>query len=77
MTKTNQNKINKIMKAIRTSKGRFFGLYTKAGEALNAQFVSESPSYVTVYDRNAKNKRKFAKTSLNGLKLQGSKIGSV
>ena len=74
MTKTQQNK---IMKAIRNSKGRFFGLYTKGGEALNAQFVAETPQYVTVYDRNAKLKRKFAKTSLNGLKLQGSKIGSV
>ena len=74
MNKTQQNK---IMKAIRTSKGRFFGLYTKAGEALNAQFVSESPSYVIVYDRNAKNKRKLAKTSLYGLKLREVKIGAV
>jgi hypothetical protein len=74
MTNTKQNK---IMKAIRNSKGRFFGLYTKSGEALNAQFVAESPQYVTVFDRNAKTKRKFAKTSLNGLRLQGSKIGSV
>jgi len=74
MNKTQQNK---IVKAIRNSKGRFFGLYTKAGEALNAQFVAESPQYVTVFDRNARTKRKFAKTSLNGLRLQGSKIGSV
>ena len=74
MNKTQQNK---IMKAIRTSKGRFFGLYTKAGEAVNAQFVSESPLYVTVYDRNAKNTRKFAKASLKGLSLQGQKIGAV
>ena len=72
MTKTKQNK---IMKAIRGSKGRFFGLYTKSGEALNAQFVSESPSYVTVYDRNAKDQRKLAKTSLRGLKLREIKIG--
>tara|TARA_R110000772_G_scaffold117012_3_gene222314 strand:+ start:1587 stop:1814 length:228 start_codon:yes stop_codon:yes gene_type:complete len=74
MTKTQQNK---IMKAIRSSKGRFFGLYTKAGEALNAQFVSESSQYVTVYDRNAKDRRKFAKTSLSGLKLSDVKIGAV
>ena len=74
MNKTQQNK---IMKAIRSSKGRFFGLYTKAGDAINAQFVSESPAYVTVYDRNNGYKRKFAKTSLNGLKLQGERIGSV
>lgn len=74
MTKTQQNK---IMKAIRSSKGRFFGLYTKTGEALNAQFVSESSQYVTVYDRNAKDRRKFAKTSLSGLKLSDVKIGAV
>lgn len=37
MTKAKQNK---IMTEIRNSKGRFFGLYTKAGEALNAQFVA-------------------------------------
>jgi len=74
MTNTKQNK---IMKAIRTSKGRFFGLYTKAGEALNAQFVSESSQYVTVYDRNAKDQRKLAKTSLTGLKLSDVKIGSI
>ena len=70
-------KQNKIMKAIRNSKGRFFGLYTKAGEALNAQFVAESPSYVTVYDRNAKYKRKLAKTSLTGLKFSDVKIGVI
>tara|TARA_R110000803_G_scaffold59174_1_gene117640 strand:+ start:4598 stop:4822 length:225 start_codon:yes stop_codon:yes gene_type:complete len=70
-------KQNKIMKAIRNSKGRFFGLYTKAGEALNAQFVSESPQYVVVYDRNKKTSRKLAKTSLSGLKLREVKIGSV
>lgn len=74
MTKAKQNK---IMTAIRNSKGRFFGLYTKSGEALNAQFVAESPQYVTVYDRNAKAKRKLAKTSLSGLKLREVKIGSA
>ena len=74
MDKTKQNK---IMTAIRSSKGRFFGLYTKSGETLNAQFVAESPQYVTVYDRNAMNKRKFAKTSLHGLKLRDTKIGNV
>ena len=74
MTKTKQNK---IMTAIRSSKGRFFGLYTKSGEAINAQFVTESPQYVTVYDRNSKSKRKLAKTSLYGLNLREVKIGAV
>lgn len=74
MTKTKQNK---IMTAIRNSKGRFFGLYTKTGEALNAQFVSESPAYVVVYDRNRSVNRKLAKTSLSGIKLSNVKIGSI
>lgn len=74
MTTTKQNK---IMRAIRNSKGRFFGLYTKAGEALNAQFVSESPAYITVFDRNRSANRKLAKTSLSGIKLSEVKIGAV
>lgn len=65
------------MKAIRTSGGRFFGLYTKAGEAINAQFVSETPSYVNVWDRNHNELRKLAKSSVTGLRLQGQRIGSV
>ena len=74
MNKTQQNK---IMKAIRSSKGRFFGLYTKAGESINAQFISESPSYVTVFDRNNRVNRKFAKTSLSALRLKNQRIGTV
>lgn len=70
-------KTNRIMNAIRKSKGRFFGLYTKTGGAVNAQLVSESPSYVTVYDRNQNRNRKFAKTSLSGLRLEGKRIGVV
>jgi hypothetical protein len=66
-----------IMKVIRNSKGRFFGLYTKGGESINAQFVSESPYYVTVYDRNAKTKRKIAKKSLNYLSTQGKRVGAL
>jgi len=73
----NNTKQNKIMTAIRSSKGRFFGLYTKKGESINAQFVSESPSYVTVYDRNNKEKRKLAKASLSALRLKNKRIGVV
>jgi len=68
---------NKIMKAIRSTKGRFFGLYTKHGSSINAQFVSESPSYVVVYDRNNKENKKLAKSSISGLRTKGVKIGSV
>lgn len=73
----NKTKQNKIMKAIRSSKGRFFGLYTKSGDAINAQFVSESPAYVTVYDRNNGYKRKLAKTSLSGVRLSETVIGAA
>jgi len=66
MNTTNQNK---IVRAMRNSRGRFFGLTTKAGDSINAQFISESPSYVTVYDRNRSSQRKLAKSSLTGLSM--------
>lgn len=68
------NKTNRIVKAISTSKGRFFGLTTQQGETLNAQFVRETPKYVVVRDRNAKEIRKFAKTSLKTLSMGKTKI---
>ena len=71
----NKTKQKNIVKAILGTKGRFFGLYTKNGESVNAQFVSESPSYVTVYDRNRSVNRKFAKTSLTGFRLGSQTIG--
>lgn len=49
---------------IRNSKGRFFGLRTTAGEVINAQFRSETDSYISVYDRNNYRNRKLAKTSI-------------
>lgn len=61
-------KLNKIqisaLNTIRNSKGRFFGLYTKQGEAINAQFRGETDSYLDVYDRNNYRNRRIAKTSL-------------
>ncbi len=68
------NKTNRIVKAISASKGRFFGLTTQQGETLNAQFVRETPKYVVVRDRNAKEIRKFAKTSLKTLSMGKTKI---
>ncbi len=59
MTKTQ----TQTLQAIRETKGRFFGLTTKNG-VYNAQFRGETPSYVTIYDRNARKMRKFAKASL-------------
>ena len=68
------NKTNSIVKAISASKGRFFGLTTRQGETLNAQFVRETPKYVVVRDRNAKRTRKFAKTSLQKLSMGQTQI---
>ena len=62
-------KVNRIVNTMKKSGGRFFGLRTKQGESYNAQFVNETPSYVIIHDRNAGVRRKFAKTSLTGLKM--------
>ena len=67
-------KQNRIVKAINASAGRFFGLTTKQGEILNAQFVRQTPNYVIVRDRNAGEQRKFAKTSLAGFSLGATRI---
>ena len=65
------------MKAIRSSRGRFFGLYTTQGEALNAQLMGETDNYVNVYDRNAGVDRKLAKTSICGVRLAEQNFGKV
>ena len=62
-----------VLKAIRDSKGRFFGLYTKQGESLNAQLQSETDKTIAVYDRNYNQTRRFSKTSITGVR-SGSKI---
>ena len=67
-------KVNNIVKAMPSSRGRFFGLTTKQGETLNAQFVTATPKYVVVRDRNAQETRKFAKTSLKSLSMGSIKI---
>jgi len=67
-------KTNRIVKAISASRGRFFGLTTRQGETLNAQFVRETPQYVVVRDRNAQQTRKFAKTSLKKLSMGATQI---
>ena len=65
------NKQRSALNAIRQFRGRFFGLYTTQGEAINSQFVSESPAYITVYDRNGGYERKLAKTSIQAVTLNG------
>ena len=64
----------RIEKAISASRGRFFGLTTRQGETLNAQFVRETPHYVVVRDRNAQKTRKFAKSSLSKFSMGKTKI---
>ena len=65
------------MRAIRNTRGRFFGLYTTQGESLNAQLMGETDNYVQVYDRNAGVDRKLAKTSICGVRLAQQKFGRV
>ena len=67
---------DRILSAIRNSRGRFFGLRTKNGDSINAQFVSESPSYVVVYDRNRYENRKLAKSTLSGISMGRVKVGA-
>jgi hypothetical protein len=68
---------NRVIKAIRNTKGRFFGLYTSQGETLNAQLMGESNNYVQVYDRNAGIDRKFAKASICGVRVAEQNFGRV
>ena len=63
MKQLNKKQIS-TLNSIRNSKGRFFGLYTKQGEAINAQFRGETDEYVNVYDRNNKRTRRIAKSSI-------------
>lgn len=68
MKQLNNNQ-RRAVTAMRNSGGRFFGLYTTQGEAINAQFRSDSPRYVEVYDRNNFQTRKLAKTSIARVSL--------
>ena len=63
--KNTSEQTNNLFTRIENSKGRFFGLYLKNGDIVNAQFRNSTSSYITVYDRNAKTARKFKKTSKN------------
>ena len=67
----------RVMKAIRNSRGRFFGLYTSQGESVNAQLMGETDNYVKVYDRNAGVNRELAKTSICGVRLAEQSFGKV
>jgi hypothetical protein len=66
---------DKIVTAMRTSRGRFFGLHTTAGEKMNAQFCYDTPKTVVVYDRNNFRHRRLSKSSLLRLGMGDVQIG--
>ena len=68
---------NSILKAIRNSKGRFFGLYTKQGESLNARLESETDQTIVIYDRNFNRTRRFSKSSIAGVRSESHTFGRV
>ena len=65
-----QNKTSAVG-AMKQTKGRFFGLYLKSGEAINAQFRNETEKTVSVYDRNNNRKRVINKTSIDHIYTNG------
>ena len=62
--KNTSNPTTNLIQDIANTKGRFFGLYLRNGEVLNAQYRSQTDSYITVYDRSARSVRKLRKTSV-------------
>lgn len=64
--KLNQ-KQKSALKAMRETKGRFFGLSTVQGSVINAKFLGETDNYVTIYDNNNRTHRKLAKTSISSV----------
>ena len=53
-----------LIQNITNTKGRFFGLYLRNGEVLNAQYRSQTNSYITVYDRTSRSVRRLRKSSV-------------
>jgi hypothetical protein len=60
-----QNKKTSAVDAMKQAKGRFFGLYLKNGETINAQFRRETPQKVSIYDRNNGRERLINKSSID------------
>jgi hypothetical protein len=50
--------------AMKQTRGRFFGLYLKNGEVINAQFRRETPKTVSVYDRSNRVDRQIHKSKI-------------
>lgn len=51
--------------AMKQTQGRFFGLYLKDGEKINAQFRKETEKTVLVYDRNNGIDRRINKSKIS------------
>lgn len=62
---------NKKVKAIESSKGRFFGLETKKGDRHNARLLGSTDHYLNLYDRNADRRFKVAKSNVKSVTLGG------
>jgi hypothetical protein len=65
------NMKNTVLNAIRSTKGRFFGLHTIDGRSINAQLIKETPSYVRVLNRNTKENVLVSKNNINYVTFQG------
>jgi hypothetical protein len=63
--KEQKQKQKSAVDAMKQTKGRFFGLYLKSGESINAQFRRETPEKVVIYDRNNSRDRIINKSSIN------------
>lgn len=59
-----QNKTSAVG-AMKQTRGRFFGLYLKNGEVINAQFRRETPKKVSIYDRNNGRERLINKSGID------------
>lgn len=74
MNKKTNNTVN-IVVAMKRSGGKFFGLTTKSGEQINAQFVESTPKTVVIYDRNQFTYRRLLKSSLKQMRMGAVSIG--
>lgn len=63
-TRSNQLNTDSVIRNITNTRGRFFGLYLTNGEVLNAQYRSQTASYITIFDRNQRTTRKLRKSSV-------------
>jgi hypothetical protein len=61
---TTNKKTSALFDRIANTGGRFFGVTLQNGERINAQYRSQSDSYLTVYDRNQARLRRLLKSNV-------------